>query len=72
MTLHVFLDIEKKTFFSRQRLSRSGVVSQNREILRAARPAKRLGGRWVGGYFATGAEGLALPSRSSPRTLAPS
>ena len=43
-----------------QRLTRSGSVSQGRAILRAAQRAKRLDGRWSGGYFATGAEGLTL------------
>jgi hypothetical protein len=48
---------EKKTFFSCQRLTRSGGVGQGRAILRAAQRTKRLDGRWSGGYFATGAEG---------------
>jgi len=42
---------EKKTFFSYQRLTRSGGVGQGRAILRAAQRAKRLDGRWSGGYF---------------------
>jgi hypothetical protein len=50
---------EKKTFFSCQRLTRSGSVRQGRAILHAAQRAKRLDGRWSGGYFATGAEGHA-------------
>ena len=42
---HVFLIHEKKTFFSYQRLTRSGGVGQGRAILRAAQRAKRLDGR---------------------------
>jgi hypothetical protein len=56
---HVFWTHEKKTFFSYQSLTWSGGVGQGRAILRAAQPAKRLDGRWSGGYFATGAEDLA-------------
>ncbi len=37
-----------------QRTTRSGSVSQGRAILRAAQRAKRLDGRWSGGYFAPG------------------
>jgi hypothetical protein len=49
---------ENKTFFSYQRLTRSGCVGQGRAFfLRAAQRAKRLDGRWSGGYFATGVEG---------------
>jgi len=48
---HVFLIHEKKTFFSYQRLTRSGGVGQGRAILRAAQRAKRLDGRWSGGYI---------------------
>jgi len=44
-----------------QRLTRSGGVSQGRAILRAAQRAKRLDGRWSGGYFATGAGGYSSP-----------
>jgi hypothetical protein len=54
---------EKKTFFSYLRLTRSGSVGQGRAILRAAQRAKRLDGRWSGGYFATGAEGQPYPAR---------
>jgi len=51
-------------FFSYQRLTRSGGVGQGRAILRAAQRAKRLDGRWSGGYFAPNAEGTVLPLRS--------
>ncbi len=41
---------EKKTFFSYQRLTRSGGVGQGRAILRAAQRAKRLDGCGSEGY----------------------
>jgi hypothetical protein len=55
---------EKKTFFSCQRLTRSGGVCQDRAILRATQRAKRLDGRRSEGYFATGAGAVPTPFRT--------
>jgi hypothetical protein len=75
VALSCVLTHEKKTFFSYQRLTRSGGVGQGRAILRAAQRAKRLDGRRSGGYFATGAPTarvrLALAMFSQPFSLQP-